>query len=83
MQAKVLDSIFDTELLTEGDEHVVIGWFTSEEDEAYKLYQKVLALSLLCFLSRCLLRTNRDYFGRSWRPKCAKNLALHNNNRLV
>jgi hypothetical protein len=50
MQAKVVDSIFDTELLTEGDEHVVIGWFTSEEDDAYKLYQKVLALSLLFFL---------------------------------
>jgi protein disulfide-isomerase A4 len=38
--AKPLESIFETELLTEGDDHVIIGWFNSEDDEAYTLYQQ-------------------------------------------
>jgi len=42
--AKRYDTIFETEQQTEpqysGDEHFVMGWFESEDDAAYKLYQE-------------------------------------------
>jgi len=38
--AQALDTIFDTETLTESDELVIIGWFESEEDPNLLAYQE-------------------------------------------